>query len=122
MLGTRGVSYKKRLPIVANWAMHHHIPKVVVLLCLEYKFDPELEHSVREDVEERFEELNRSFEEKGLKPLKFTLISSAGFLQENIEYLAKNEKRLLSIFVGRKMLDYRLRDVKKMAVPIQFLK
>lgn len=122
MLGTRGVTYKKRLPVVANWAMLHHIPKVVVLLCLEYKYNPELEQTVREDVEEFFEELNRSFEEKGLKPLKFTLISSVGFLQENIEYLSKNEKRLLAIFVGRKMLDYRLRDVKKMSVPIQFLK
>lgn len=122
VLGTRGTTYKKRLPVVADWAMLHHIPKVVVLLCLEYKYNPELEHQVREEAEVLFETLNKQFEEKGMRPLKFSLISSVGFLQENIDYLAKNEKRLLAIFVGRKMLDYRLRDVKKMAVPIQFIK
>lgn len=121
VLGTRGITYKARLPYVAQWAAYHNVPKVVVLLCLEYKYNPELEHSVRKDVEAQFEEINAAFLERGLRPLKFSLISSVGFLQENIEYLSKNEKRLLAIFVGKKMLDYCLADVKNMQVPIQFI-
>lgn len=121
ILGTRGTTYQKRLPIVAEWAIRHRIPKVVVLLCLEYKHNPELEFAIRKEAEALFAKLNQTYEENGMKPLKFSLVSSVGFLQENVDYLTKNEKKLLAIFVGRKMLDYRLSDIKKMSVPIQFL-
>ncbi|MEK7614816.1 MAG: cation:proton antiporter [Patescibacteria group bacterium] len=121
VLGTRGNTYKERIPLVAQWASNHQIPKVLLLLCLEYKYQPELEQRVQSEAERIFKKLNEDFIAQGKKPLLFSISSSAGFLQENIDYLAKHEKNLVAIFVGRKMLDYRLDEVKKLEVPIQFM-
>jgi hypothetical protein len=121
VLGTRGNTYKHRIPLVADWAQRHNIPKVVLLHCLEYNYQPELEQRVRRDAEQIFKKMNEDLVAKGKQPLEFAVLSSAGFLQENIDYLAKHEKHLVAIFVGRKMLDYRLDEVKKLEVPIQFM-
>jgi len=120
-LGTRGNTYKTRIPLVAEWAERHHISKVVLLLCLEYKYQPELEQRAQREAELVFNAVNEKLIAQGKKPLQFSFYSSAGFLQENIDYFAKNQKNLVAIFVGRKMLDYRLEEVKKLEVPIQFL-
>lgn len=121
VLGTRGETYKRRLPIVAQWASERDIRKVVVMLCLEYKHQPELEHRIEEEANAIFEEVNQSLLAQGKKAITFSLVSSAGFLQENIAYLGQHEPNLVAIFVGRKMLDFRLDEVKKLSVPIQFM-
>lgn len=122
VLGTRGHTYRERLPFVSEWAVRHGIPKVVVLLCLEYHHQPELEQSIADEAQKQFDRINEQLEARGKRALNFTLISSAGLLQENIDYIAKEkEERAVAIFVGRKMLDYRLNEIKKLRVPLYFL-
>lgn len=121
VLGTRGETYKRRLPIVAAWASERDIRKVVVMLCLEYKHQPELEHRITQEANSVFEQANQSLLARGKKTIAFSLVSSAGFLQENIAYFVQHEPNLVAIFVGRKMLDFRLDEVKKLSVPIQFM-
>ncbi len=121
VLGTRGETYKRRLPLVVQWAKDRDINKIVVLLCLEYKHQPELEQRITQEAQGIFTQLNESLLASGHKAIKFSLTSSVGFLQENIDYIAKHEPHLVAIFVGRKMLDFRLDEVKKLSVPIQFM-
>ncbi len=121
VLGTRGETYKRRLPMVAQWASEREIRKVIVMLCLEYKHQPELEHRIQEEATKVFVDVNETLQGQGKKPLAFSLVSSAGFLQENISFLGQHEPHLVAIFVGRKMLDFRLDEVKKLSVPIQFM-
>lgn len=121
VLATRGRSFFGRLPSVAEWAAQHGIPKVLVLLCLEYQHQPELEQTIGKEAEAAFVRTNALLEEGGKRPLVFSFISSAGLLQENIEFVAKKEKSLVAIFVGKKMLDYRMEQIKKLPVPFFFL-
>jgi len=120
-LGTRGNSYENRLPIVAQFASDHGIPKVTLMLCLEYKYQPKLEQEIHENAFRLFEKINQDLLKAGRSAIEFRFYSSAGFLQENIDYIAKNDPHAVVIFVGRKMLDYRLKEVKKLAVPLRFM-
>ena len=66
-------------------------------------------------------ELNEKLVYNGEKMREFKFFSSTGFLQENIEYLSKNDPHVVAIFIGRGMLDYRLDEIKKLCTPLCFL-
>ncbi len=114
VLGTRGHSFLKRLEFVSGWALKHKLKGVVVLLCLEDKYSVELEQEIREQAEKAFKKLS--------KKLQFTFISQKGFLQKNISKLAEErDSSTVAIFVGRKMLDFRMEEIKHLHVPLYFL-
>ena len=121
VLGSRGRSYIQRLPFVADWATRHGIKRVVLLHCLEDKYTPELTKEIGIEAEGEFAKLNRERELHGKAQPKFYYVSRTGFLQQNIDELSRQQGNVTAIFVGRKVLDYRLSEIKQLAVPMFFL-
>ncbi|MSU75077.1 MAG: hypothetical protein EXS55_00980 [Candidatus Magasanikbacteria bacterium] len=117
LLGTRGRSFINRLPRVAEWANKHSIKRVIVLLCLENKFTAKLEQEIIAEAEQEFARLNTTLPHK----LEFSVLSRRGFLQTNIKTLAEKDTSVTAIFVGHKMLDFRLKEIKKLHAPLYFM-
>lgn len=121
ILGSRGHSFIKRLPFVTEWAEKHNIKKVVVLHCLEDKYTSELAQTIGAQAEKEFTKINKERESQKKSQIHFSYISRTGFLQNNIDELSREQKNITAIFVGRKVLDYRLEDIKQLAVPLFFI-
>ncbi len=121
VLGSRGHSHPRRLPHVVEWAVKRHIHKIVLLICLEDRYNPELLEKLEHEAEAQFTAINKEREDRGEAPMDFTVVSRSGFLQENIDHISRSQKNAIAIFVGRKVLDYRLSEVKNLSVPLFFL-
>lgn len=122
VLGSRGRSFIERLPVVVDWADKHKIGKVMLLHCLEDNYTPKMAEEISAEAQKEFDTINADRKGEGKKELKFTYLSRKGFLQDNINELAKNEgANLTTIFVGKKVLDYRLSEIKDLAVPFYFI-
>ncbi len=121
ILGSRGNSFVARLPKVVGWSLRHNISKITLLHCLEDKYTPELAKDIGARAEAEFAKINEALEKEQKPKINFTYVSCTGFLQDNIDALAKKESNVSVIFVGRKILDYRLKDIKQLTVPFYFL-
>jgi cell volume regulation protein A len=120
VLTSRGESYKHRLGKVVDWADLHKIKNVILLHCPEDRYTPEFEEETRIQAEGLFASINKERELRKKLPMKFTFISRRGFLQDNVNDLAK-ENNVTTIFAGKKVLDYRLSEIKQLTVPFYFL-
>lgn len=121
VLVTRGRSFVDRLPYVVNWANTHSIKRVFVMLCLEQKYTPELSAEIEAEAKQVFAKINAEREKASESPLEFEFISRTGLLQDNIDALSKEHENVTTIFVGRKMLDYRFNEIKQLRVPLHFM-
>ena len=121
VLVTRGKSFIERLPNVVSWSKKRSIKKVVILLCLEGKYTEELENEIRQQALAAFEKHNRELNASGQSEIEFSFISRLGMLEDNIEAIATEENLISMIFVGKKMLDYRLNEIKNLSVPLCFV-
>ncbi len=122
ILVTRGESFIQRLPFVVEWAKRHNIEKVVVMLCLENKFTEELEIQIANKAEKVFKDIIKVKKKEGkLFKMRFKFVSRRGILDQNIEEIAKTDNRVSVIFVGKKMLDYRLNGIKQLSIPLYFM-
>lgn len=121
ILGSRGNSFVARLPKAVAWSLRHNISKITLLHCLEDKYTPELAKEIGARAEAEFAKINEALEKEQKPKINFTYVSCTGFLQDNIDALAKKESNVSVIFVGRKILDYRLKDIKQLTVPFYFL-
>lgn len=122
VIASRGSSWKNRLPYVVDWAVRHEIPSVTLLLCLEYRHTEERAETIRKEAEVMMERLNNKLARHGKPARHFEVMVSEGLLQENIDRISKEQDNVIAIFVGRKMLDYKLDQIKKLAVPLHFLR
>lgn len=121
VLGSRGRSFIPRLPRVVEWAAKHNVRRVVLLHCLEDKYTPDLATAIGQQAEAEFAKINESRRRSGEDEIDFTYASRTGFLQQNIDELAKEGEGPAAIFVGKKILDYRLQDIKNLSLPFCFL-
>ncbi|MBP9828049.1 cation:proton antiporter [Patescibacteria group bacterium] len=121
VLGSRGRSFPKRLPFVATWAEKHHIDKITLLLCLENAYRPESVVEIKAIAQQSFDAINNDRSRRGLSAIHFSFISHEGLLQDSIDELAKGNTDLVAVFVGKKMLDFYLEDVKKLSAPLLFV-
>ncbi|MDP1619972.1 MAG: cation:proton antiporter, partial [bacterium] len=121
VLVTRGESFLDRMPYVAKWASKHSISDVAVMLCLENKYSAALEKDIKAKAQVAFARETGELKKKSLDHIDFTFISRKGSLHENIDNLAKTDNKVVAIFVGKKMLDYRLSEIKQLAVPFYFM-
>lgn len=121
VLGSRGGSFATRLPVVFEWATTHHVKDIVLLHCLEDNYSSGLVEKIGGEATAVFEELNETHKRAGGAPLHFWYVSRKGFLQDNINTIAKENKNVALIFVGRKLLDYKLSDIKELSVPMYFM-
>jgi hypothetical protein len=121
VLATRGESFISRFDFVRDWALLHKVEEVAVLLCLEDKFTPELEAGIRQKAEALFEKNKKELSEKSSAGIDFIFISRQGSLDENIDSLSKADNKISAIFVGKKMLDHRLEEIKQLKIPFYFM-
>ena len=121
VLGSRGHSHPKRLPYVTEWASNRGINKVALLLCLEDRYEPELLAKLEDEARQQFESINKAREAAGNPAMKFEIVSRSGFLQKNIDDISRTQRNVIAIFVGRRVLDFRLSEVKHLSVPLFFL-
>ncbi len=113
LLVTRGRTFVDRLPETIQWAKQHQVPNVTVLLCLEDKYTPTAEAEIAALAEAEFAKADPA--------LGYRFISRRGLLEDNIADFANTNHNVSAVFVGQKMLDYRLGTIKKLQVPFYFL-
>jgi NhaP-type Na+/H+ or K+/H+ antiporter len=120
VLCSRGHSFVKRLEDVIDWADRHGVKNVTLLHCPEDKYSESYIDGIKKEAEQLFAKIhaNRSAENKS--KITFEFLGRPGMLQENIEELVENDD-VAVLFVGSKMLDYRMQDVKSLRVPFVFL-
>lgn len=120
VLCSRGRSFVQRMPTVIEWAEVHGVENVTLLHCPEEKHSSEYMAEIHIQAQSLFTKVNAARVEDGLKEIHFEFLGRPGLLQDNIHDLVK-EDEVAIIFVGEKMLDYRLNDVKKLRVPFVFV-
>lgn len=120
VLCSRGYSFPERMKTVVDWAQQHAVENVALLHCPEERYSEEFVQDVQSRAETIFREINERNAAEGRKELNFEFLCGPGLLQDNIERLIA-EGDVSIIFVGSKMLDYRLEDVKRLDVPFYFM-
>ncbi len=114
ILGSRGGSFKNRLPLVIEWAEKHGIKRVVLLHCMEDKHTEEKSMQFQEMALKTFNELKA-------ENIHFEFLSNPGFLQDNIQKLAQKDPSLAVVFVGQSIIDFRDKEIKNLGVPLYFM-
>ncbi len=121
VLCSRGDSFVTRLDTVVEWCRKHAVKSILLLHCPESKYSEHYIGQVQTKAEAQFIDINRQLEESGDKPMDFEFIGRQGLLQNNIEQLLSENNDVSIVFVGAKMLDYRLEDVKRLQAPFVFI-
>ncbi len=122
MIVSRGYGFTRRLHLLSEFATTYNINKVIVLLCLEEKYNEELEKNIKEAAHVAFRKENKNLKELGKKELEFIFISRKGLLQDNIDFISEQkESPVAVIFAGKKILDYHLEEVKQLSIPLRFI-
>lgn len=121
VLCSRGYTFLDRIENVVDWCLKHHVSNVVLLHCPEDKYSENFLKEVREVAEVRFKSINNRLGNENRQELNFKFVGRPGKLEENIESIISADEVAI-IFVGSKMLDYRIKDVKRLQVPFIFLK
>ncbi len=120
VLCSRGKSFVGRMPAVVEWADMHGVANVTLLHCPEEKHSPEYVAGTAVQAQSLFTKMNAVRVEEGASEIHFEFLGRPGLLQDNIQELVK-EDEVAIVFVGDKMLDYRLADVKRLRVPFVFV-
>ena len=120
VLCSRGRSFVGRMPAVVDWADQHGVENVTLLHCPEEKHSPEFAAEIGAQAQSLFVTVNAARVAEGKKEFHFEFLGRPGLLQDEIRSLVK-EDEVAIVFVGEKMLDYRLDDVKKLRVPFVFV-
>lgn len=120
ILATRGGSYSRRLPKVAKWALKHNIHRVCVLFCLEDKFTPDCLEAKLKNAEKQFTKLHDKFAKQDRR-IDFFYTATDGYLHDAIESIDKKSSKAVAVFVGKKMLDFRLEEIQNLDVPLNFI-
>jgi len=121
LFASRGHSHLRRLPQVFDWAAHHGIRRLSVLLCPEDDYTPDFEETLRDSTMRLFHRLNERLRtEEGIE-LETQLFIQQGMLHKNIEQACNKDSSVTVLFVGKGVLDFRLGEIKNMHVPFYFL-
>lgn len=120
VLCSRGYSFPERMQTVVEWALQHSVDNIALLHCPEERYTDEFVNDVQHRAETLFASINATLREEGKSLINFEFLCGPGLLQENIEKMIASGDVSI-IFVGSKMLDYRLEDVKRLQVPFYFM-
>ncbi|MFN7160048.1 MAG: cation:proton antiporter [Candidatus Gracilibacteria bacterium] len=121
VLATRGNSYERRLPVAMEWCMKHNIHELLILNCMEDKYTQEKANEITKNATVAAADYNAKNHNEGLPQVNLSIVHHRGLLEENVAKLSNEEKKLSVIFVGRRVLDFRLEHFKTMNIPIRFL-
>lgn len=120
VLCSRGRSFVDRMESVVNWADMHGVSNITLLHCPEDKYSEHYLRQIRKEAEDCFEVISKNRGADTKPAIHFEFLGRPGSLQDNIEQLVHGDNVSI-IFVGMKMLDYRLEDVKRLRVPFVFI-
>lgn len=120
VLCSRSYTFLERIENVVEWTFKHHVENILVLHCPEDKYSEKFLKEAQEVAEVRFKSINERLTGENKKEINFKFLGRPGSLEENIEALIA-EGDVSIIFVGSKMLDYRLEKVKQLQVPFIFV-
>lgn len=120
VLCSRGFSFPERMQTVVEWTQNHGVDNIALLHCPEDKYGTEFVDDVKKRAEDLFKAINKRLSQEGKKGINFEFLCGPGLLQDNIEALIESGDVSI-IFVGTKMLDYRLEDVKRLNTPFFFM-
>jgi hypothetical protein len=123
VLCSRGFSFERRLRKVVEYAQRNAVRNVILLHCPERRYSEPLVREVTERAERLFEDINADVRETGEDELTFELLFGKGTLHENLLQFLDNDVRedIMTVFVGMKMLDYRLEEIKKLDTALYFI-
>lgn len=120
VLASRGGSFARRLPDVSEWALRHDIHKVYVLLCLEDKFNVNCLSDKKVEAEQEFDKLRKIYIDQQ-KKMDYGLLKVDGYLHDAIKSIAADSNACVSVFVGKRMLDFHIEEIQELGVPLYFL-
>lgn len=120
VLCSRGYSFPERMQTVVDWADGHNVANIILLHCPEERYSKEFEREVKKRAQTLFKSINKKRIANGHKEITFEILCGPGLLQDNIERLIEGGDVSI-IFVGSKMLDYRMDDVKRLKTPFFFM-
>lgn len=120
VLCSRGYSFPERMQTVVDWADGHQVANIALLHCPEERYSEEFVEEVKKNAEKLFKNLNKKRVANGQKEMNFEILCGPGLLQDNIDTLIEGGDVSI-IFVGSKMLDYRMEDVKRLQTPFFFM-
>ena len=121
VLCSRGNSFMQRMSTVVEWCQRHGVKSILLLHCPELKFTDTYIAEIEKKASNLFTSINQSMEASGQKHLHFEFIGRHGLLQNNIEQLLRENTEVSIVFVGNKMLDYRIHEIKRLQVPFVFI-
>ncbi|MDB4978190.1 MAG: hypothetical protein JWM56_376 [Candidatus Peribacteria bacterium] len=120
VLCSRGYSFEDRLEGVTDYAERNKVKKVILLHCPEKKHSEKFVQDIQEHAVKLFAATNKKLLKHGKKELKFELRMEEGLLEDNLKKLLAKEN-VSVVFVGMKMLDYRLSEIKKLKTAFYFM-
>ncbi|MGL5830851.1 MAG: cation:proton antiporter [Candidatus Altimarinota bacterium] len=120
VLCSRGYSFLDRIEAVVDWCEHHGTENILLLHCPEEKFANKFNEEIKKVADKKFQNINSKLSEENQPIINFKLLILPGLLEDNIEaMLVENQVSIL--FVGNKMLDFRLDELKRLQAPFVFL-
>ncbi|MBT5237149.1 hypothetical protein HOL63_02135 [Candidatus Peregrinibacteria bacterium] len=120
VLCSRGYSFPERMSTVVKWAEEHHVENIALLHCPEEKYTTAFTGDVKKRADDLFKSINTHRINNDQKEMHFEFLCGKGLLQDNIEAMVESGDVSI-IFVGSKMLDYRMEDVKRLQTPFFFM-
>lgn len=120
VLCSRGYSFPERMDTVVAWADNHHVENIALLHCPEERYTQEFVGDVKKRANALFKNINKNRVHSGGREINFEFLCGKGLLQDNIEAMVESGDVSI-IFVGSKMLDYRMEDVKRLETPFFFM-
>ena len=120
VLCSRSYTFLERIETVVEWSIKHHVENILLLHSAEERYSEKFLKEVEEVAEVRFNSINDRLTSENKHPINFQFLGLPGKLEENIEKLVKDNE-ISIIFIGSKMLDYRLEKVKSLKVPFIFI-
>lgn len=121
VLVSRGRSFARRLPHVVEWALKHHIYSIAVLHSPEEKYSSKYVKRNETIAKHFFEKINLAQQEKGAPTISFEIHTTKGPLHSNIRRYIKAHDNISIIFAGKRMLDFRSKEIKHLHVPFFFI-
>jgi len=120
VLCSRSYTWQQRIDLVVDWAQKNCVENISLLYCPEDKYNEKVLMKVQEAATVRFKSVNAKLRSENKKELNFCFICRPGTLESNIKSLV-NENDVSIVFIGSKMLDYRMEIVKSLQVPFIFI-
>jgi len=122
MIVSRGYGFTNRLTEVVDYALKNNINKVILLLCLEQKYTPELEKEIQKVASDKFKTEKKRLDDIQSNDITFEFISRKGLLEDNIDFISEmKDSPVAVIFAGKRILDYHLDEVKQLSIPMRFV-